>query len=200
MDKAKWQIAGIDYGSKMAGTTVIASLKDQRIQISSSKKKQDADAFILQWAQGFSPQYVFLDAPLSLPGVYTGLPGCEDYFYRQADTEVKAMSPMFLGGLTARAMRLKAQLTADHIQVQEVYPAQMAKILKIKDQGYKKQKQQLQPLFQYLSPYLDDFRWQPEAVVSWHHFDALLALVSGIRFMEGKHETYGRETEGVIIV
>jgi predicted nuclease with RNAse H fold len=200
MGKEKWQIAGIDYGSKMAGTTVIASLKNLHIQISSSEKKKDADAFILQWAQSFSPQYVFLDAPLSLPGVYTNLPGCEDYFYRQADKQLKAMSPMFLGGLTARAMKLRSQLVSGQVQVREVYPSQMAKVLTLKDQGYKKQKERIQPLLKHLAPFLEDFHWQPEMVTSWHHFDALLALVSGLRFMEQEHETYGMEGEGVIVI
>lgn len=200
MQKHQWNIAGIDYGSKMAGTTVIASLKDGKIELSSSEKKKDADIFILEWTKKLAPQQIFIDAPLSLPGVYTGLPNCENHFYRQADKELSAMSPMFLGGLTARAMKLKKQLEARKIRVLEIYPAHLAKLLSLKEHGYKKQLNQIPAVLEKLAPQLEAFRWDTESVISWHHLDALLALLSGIRYSEKKHESYGNEEEGTIII
>ncbi len=200
MKKNNWIIAGIDYGSKLAGSTVIAFLKDGKIQLSSSEKKKDADAFILKWAQQSAPKQIFIDAPLSLPGVYTGLPYCEDYFYRQADKELKAMSPMFLGGLTARAMKLKRQLESGNIQVLEVYPGHLAKKFSLKDLGYKKQLIHLPAVLQKLAPQLEEFDWEAEPITSWHHLDAMLALLCGIRYSENKHESYGNKEEGCIHV
>lgn len=200
MQQDNWHIAGIDYGSKLAGTTVIAHLQDSRIEFIKSEKKKDADALLLQWTKKKIPTHIFLDAPLSLPGVYLQLPECTDYFYRRADKDLRAMSPMFLGGLTARAMKLKAQLEALGIEILEVYPAQMANGLSLKNKGYKKQVSLLPEMVEYLAPPLEGFKWQPDDVVSWHHFDALLALISGIRFMQNHHDAFGDETEGLIIV
>ena len=105
-------IFGVDYGSKMAGTTVVAVARERQIDLLQSGRKQDADAWLLETAVAQQPDHIFLDAPLSLPGVYRHLPGRSDYFYREADRELQAMSPMFLGGLTARAMQLHERLRA----------------------------------------------------------------------------------------
>ena len=40
---------GIDYGSKLAGTTVICYKKEGRLQLLQSEKKSDADAFVSQF-------------------------------------------------------------------------------------------------------------------------------------------------------
>ena len=103
---------GIDYGSKMAGTTVIAYLKSGKLHFAQSQKKKDADLFVENWVAQHQPRAIFLDAPLSLPGVYTEPEAYDDYFYRAGDRLLRAMSPMFLGGLTARAMRLSRRLKA----------------------------------------------------------------------------------------
>lgn len=200
MQKEKWNIVGIDYGSKLAGTTVIAGLTEGKIQLDSSEKKKDADAFILEWVEKSKPQFIFIDAPLSLPGVYTQLPNCQNYFYRKGDSELGAMSPMFLGGLTARAMKLKKQLEAENIKVLEVYPGQMAKKLFLKEIGYKKQLNYLPAVLEKLLPLLEEFDWEAQSVNSWHHLDALLALLSGIRYMKNIHNVFGDKEEGVIIV
>ena len=103
-------IIGVDYGSKLAGTTVIAYNMGDGIRLERSKKNQDADQMIIDFVAEYNPQVIGIDAPLSLPGVYTGLVGFEDYHYRACDKALKAMSPMFLGGLTARAMNSGHQL------------------------------------------------------------------------------------------
>lgn len=192
-------IAGIDYGSKMAGTTVIAKWDGTSVQLFQSEKKKDADQFVKTTIATQQIETVFLDAPLSLPGVYKGLEGCEDYFYRKGDKELKAMSPMFLGGLTARAMKLCQELEHRNIQVMEVYPGHLARSLNLKDWDYKKQKAALPtflPHFQTLLPY--DIA--ALTIDNWHQVDALLALFSGLRFLAGKHEQFGLTAEGVILV
>ena len=115
-------LVGIDYGSKLAGTTVLAYTEGEEIKILQSQKKQDADQFILNFLKISSPELVGIDAPLSLPGAFRALNN--EFFYREADKELNAMSPMFLGGLTARAMKLSASIP---IRMVEVYLGALAR-------------------------------------------------------------------------
>ncbi len=193
-------IAGIDYGSKLAGTTVIAILQaDQSVQLFQSEKKKDADAFVLYQCQQHKLQQIFLDAPLSLPGVYIDPQNYEDYFYRKGDKLLKAMSPMFLGGLTARAMKLKAQFMQQGIEVREVYPGYLAQLLDLKPLQYKKEKTAIPNVLVQLLETIP-FHLDIATVQNWHQVDAILALCSGWRYLNGKHELYGDEKEGVIMV
>lgn len=191
---------GIDYGSKLAGTTVIAHYQSatEPPVLLQSEKKRDADKFILEFVTTQKPNYIFLDAPLSLPGVYTKLPNCTSYFYRAGDAELRAMSPMFLGGLTARAMQLKANLTPLGAQVLEIYPSQLATVLGLKELPYKKQVKHLAPVLEKLATHCPFIL--PTTVNNWHQIDALLALLSGYRYLNGEHLVYGNAAEGEIIV
>lgn len=191
--------AGIDYGSKMAGTTVIAYPVNGSIQFTASQKKKSADQFILSWVAECRPKQIFIDAPLSLPGVYRKMEGYEDYFYRQADRSLNAMSPMFLGGLTARAMQLAKQLEACTCKVHEVYPGHLAKILELSRFQYKKDRAQIPVITALLLKHLP-FHCAATTLPDWHHVDALLALLSAYRFQQGNHNTFGNKPEGIIIV
>lgn len=192
------QIAGIDYGSKMAGTTVIATQLEGKIHFFHSERKKDADRFIQVWAAKHRPNKIFIDAPLSLPAVYISPDRGESYFFRKADRALNAMSPMFLGGLTARAMQLRARLREDAIEMFEVYPRRLAKTFCLEESGYKKKKTRLLPCLDKLHPNLPYPLAAPPA--TWHHFDALLAFISGWRYQNNLHQSFGDPTEGVIIV
>jgi predicted nuclease with RNAse H fold len=196
--KENSRIWGIDYGSKLAGTTVIGQLENNTVQLFASQKKKDADKFILQKIEEYQPTSIFIDAPLSLPNVYLNTTGYDDYFYRKSDKIVKGMSPMFLGGLTARAMKMKAILEKKNIVVFETYPALHARHFGLKAMNYKKQKEYLSPIIDYLAKKLP-FQFNKIDIVSWHHVDALLATYSAYRFQQGTHETIGDDDEGVII-
>lgn len=188
-------IAGIDYGSKMAGTTVIAFEQNGLVKLISSKKNQDADQMILNFVAEHQPDLIGLDAPLSLPGVYTGLAGCSDYFYRACDKALKAMSPMFLGGLTARAMKLRSAIlsTTEFI---EVYPGMAAKGLELKQFFYKKKEAQYGVMLNRLLPELE-FK-TPIEINTSHEFDALLALYITKKYRNGSANEAGDAIEGVI--
>lgn len=206
------RVWGIDYGSKLAGTTSIASaliLEPSRrekthlvklgVTLHSTKKKQDADLFILDMALGQHPELIFLDAPLSLPGAYFGKGS--DFFYRSVDRVLGAMSPMFLGGLTARAMKLKRdlELALPEIKIHETYPKLRARDLTLKDNGYKKEKEHLDFCLSRLKVEFPE--WELERhPTTWHEFDALLALSSAIRFVRGNSIAYGEIGEAQIIV
>lgn len=191
-------LVGIDYGSKLAGTTVLAYSHDrQEVRFVASRKGEDADVFLLRMLLDLKPAQIFIDAPLSLPGIYKGLPDYNDFFYRQADRTLKAMSPMFLGGLTARAMQLSARLAQEGMDCFEAYPAALARHYGFQSRGYKKVKEAFFSLKEHL---IEIYHLQlPSGLpYSWHYFDALLTLVTGIRFDRQIVMVEGAEEEGLI--
>ena len=191
---------GIDYGSKLAGTTVCAHYQlDGAVQFYQSARKSDADLFLETLLLQLKAEHIFLDAPLSLPGVYTDPANYTDYFYRRGDRELKAMSPMFLGGLTARAMRLAAVWRDQERRVYEVYPGAAARRLGLKELNYKKTQGAIPDVAFKLERELP-LAFDPRDLRSWHHVDALLALYSGWRFLREEHEFFGDAAEGGIVV
>lgn len=192
-------VVGIDYGSKLAGTTVIAYYGNSMVRFKGSKHQEDADRFILDHLQLLKPEHVFLDAPLSLPGRYYDQHNYSDYFYREADKALGAMSPMFIGGLTARAIKLKDHLESLGMRVFETYPSHQSEVLGLPKDMYKRNEKHIFQLSQLVA---DNMKVEVchDQVVSWHHFDALLAYVSGLRYLRNNHLTIGDEREGLIVV
>lgn len=187
-------IWGVDYGAKTAGTTVIARIKlDGIIHFEQSTKKADADAFLRDAVLEHQPEYIFLDAPLSLPvacrSTYPAEEG--DFHYRSCDRELQAMSPMFLGGLTARAMKFAQFCVAHGIPVFETYPAGLARQMEWENRPFAKVEEWLRVQFGLTAPR------EPE---NPHQFDALLALVSALRYFSGTALRIGDEKEGVVIL
>ncbi len=190
-EKQMKNIIGIDYGSKLAGTTVICYVVNNSLKLLQSEKKKDADQFIKSFCSEHLPDCIYLDAPLSLPLVYSQASKADNYFYRQADIETQAMSPMFLGGLTARAIKLKSQLKplcfeaypkmlVSMLKLEEYYKSDISKFLKSLDQHYK--------------------ICFPKNITNWHQVDAILAFIIGLRHQQGVAKTYGSTDEGVIFV
>jgi predicted nuclease with RNAse H fold len=194
----QYMIAGIDFGSRYSGNTVVAVLDDAEQPIFlCSRRKQDADSFLMNILERHAEGLIAIDAPLTLPGVYRNLRGCSDYFYRQCDRELRAMSPMFLGGLTARAMRLKANLDSNTISIFEAYPAAAARQLHLGEYGYKTERKALDACVGQLALH-SSFEIDRAAVPTWHHFDALLALWVEIRIRSGTAMQAGDPDEGLI--
>lgn len=192
----KQTLIGIDFGAKLAGTTVIAILEHEKLHFLKSEKDKDADAFILKTLSAYKETLIGLDAPLSLPGVYFNLSNCTDYFYRDSDKVLKAMSPMFLGGLTARAIKLKA--TSVGHTFYEVYPAALSKLYDLQGLDYKKEKSQIMLVAEKL---INEFSLNTNHVFNtWHEVDALLALCSVIRIYKSEANSFGNKEEGVIWV
>jgi predicted nuclease with RNAse H fold len=194
-------IFGVDFGSKLSGTTVVALFERGKIFFLPVDEDVDADDFILKAAAHFKPEIIFLDAPLSLPGKYCGLPGFDNYHFRRADLELRAMSPMFLGGLTARAMALKDTLRKSDIRVYETYPKVMAERFGLRDLGYKNGRS---ALIQCRSRMMDVISptWMIDCqdITTWHHLDALLALLSALNLETANAHIYGDEREGLIYI
>ncbi|MEL7004830.1 MAG: hypothetical protein AAFN93_19140, partial [Bacteroidota bacterium] len=159
-----------------------------------SAKKADADAMILEFCKMNKPSSVFLDAPLSLPGVYTNSGRYKDYFYRKCDKELKAMSPMFIGGLTARAIKLKDTLEEAGTKVIEAYPAGIVKELGLQEH-YKKD---IPKFLSSLQPKLNGYLTPSSS--SWHQVDSFLAWLVGLRYQSGTNIIYGEPEEGQIFI
>ena len=192
---------GIDYGRKYSGNTVIAFKQKNQTGFVESDKNHDADNLIIRLAKELKPEYIFLDAPISIPKVYYNPSDKEqDYFYRKCDRELQAMSPMFLGGLTARAIRLRHNLEEEGFIVKEVYPAALANLIKLKEHGYKENNVNIVRCMDVIINLFNLHHLTIEELPTWHHFDALLAMISGWRYLEGKALRYGNPGEGVIHV
>ncbi len=185
-------LVGIDYGSKLAGTTVICSLsRDGKLTFRSSRKNEDADQMIINFIQEHSVNRVFIDAPLSLPAIYRNETVNPDYFYRKCDRALKAMSPLFLGGLTARAMQLKYQVNKNQrVLFRETYPKALKHLLEL----YSIDDPKLNSITEEFGLGLE-----PGSVLNLHHLDALMAFLSGYRFLAGQSNSCGEELEGIII-
>ena len=183
---------GIDYGSNLAGTTAVCYHQNGFLNIICSRKKQNADQFIYSFVMDSHYDKIFLDAPLSLPLAYFNQG--DDFFYRQCDRELKAMSPMFLGGLTARAMALRQKL--QEVQFYETYPKQLVRLLPSEIQ--RSYKVGLEEFLLGIGKLLG-FRIKTE-VESWHMIDSILAWWSGYRHAQGKHMYFGSPEEGIVCI
>jgi len=191
-------IAGIDYGAQLAGTTAICFGSHERdLEIIKSAKKQSADAMILDFFANNEFSFLGIDAPLSVP---PGIKGIGDQFlFRLCDRQLSAMSPMFLGGLTARAMKLKYELSVNSIsEIIEVYPKALVKeVCNSEIQSIYKSKDHIENCMQKISA---QFNINLKSTVnSWHEVDAVLAWISAYRYSQGKHLSFGDES-GLIIV
>lgn len=190
-------LAGIDFGAKLAGTTAMTLLRDSKFQIHDCKKGDDADAWILEQVEILSIKTVFIDAPLSLPPAYFD-DTSNEFFYRKADAALGAMSPMFLGGLTARAMKMKRLLEAKHIAVFETYPAALVRELFPQTKFYKKDIQGFRKELMVKTKPLDLPALPP--CKTFHHVDSLLAWFSGYRHLTHQSISYGLKEEGLIFI
>lgn len=191
---------GIDYGSKLAGTTVICFEKNGQLHLLQSEKKKDADAFIKQQIAALKPDHIFIDAPLSLPAAYfhSEKSAEPNFFFRQCDKELRAMSPMFLGGLTARAIKLKHNYLNTNILFFETYPSFLVKTLFPDVLIYKKKKEEIVDFSKLLTPILPIKL--AENPTNWHQVDSILAWLSGHRFFIKKALEIGDAKEGIITV
>lgn len=179
---------GVDYGAKTAGTTALCARVDGRFVLEQSRKGSDADAWLRDRLDRMRPDSVYIDAPLSLPPALLGHEG--DHFFRRADRALGAMSPMFLGGLTARAIRLRDE--HPYIAFHETYPSALATALKMPGR-----KETLVDRFHVLEQVAGLDLPTP---TSAHQLDAILAWLSGRRHRNGGASVYGSEDEGQVVV
>ncbi|MBL8000445.1 MAG: hypothetical protein JNL05_00670 [Flavobacteriales bacterium] len=184
---------GIDFGARSAGNTAVCVREGELFRFHRSEKGADGDAWLEELIDRLRPSAIYIDAPLSLPAVYQGRGS--DHFFRAADREAGGMSPMFLGGLTARAMALAARWRNAGIEVHEAYPSALIRHawegLRIRPGAPIKPSQLRIMAGMVLMP--------PPSPADRHEADAWLCWVIGHRHRTGKALKYGAPDEGLIL-
>jgi predicted nuclease with RNAse H fold len=188
---------GIDYGKKLSGNTVICEKRDHSVQFFRALRDRDADRFILELAGQNPPKHIFIDAPLTLPGAYYDNNRYGSFFFRQCDQELSAMSPMFLGALTARAIRLKSLLSKMNLHMKEAYPKALARHLKLPQHGYRRGRENIGVCADVIME-SSKLMVAKADLLTWHHVDALLALVTAVRYEQKLSYTFGDPDEGLV--
>ena len=162
---------GIDFGARKSGNTAICFLDNDQLYIFQTEKSKDTDVLLKEWVHQLAPDTIFIDAPLSLPAAYFGQG--TDFMYRQCDRVLGAMSPMFLGGLTARAIQFSHWLINKKIASHEVYPAALVKY-GLSDLGSTYTKN-LDTAILHLTLHIP-YSLEREPT-NWHQFDAVLQRI-----------------------
>lgn len=184
---------GIDFGARHSGNTVFCRRERGLFVFERVAKGEDNDVWLERRVLELAPCAVYIDAPLSLPGAYFGRGS--DHFYREADRLAGGMSPMFLGGLTARAIRLAEHWRSAGIAVHEAYPAAFIRrsweFLSIPaGKAIPRHTLRLMAGMCLLPPPDPKDR---------HEADAWLCWVIGHRHQHGEAQALGRTDEGVIL-
>jgi len=189
------RLAGIDFGAKLAGTTAITWSTHDAIHTKLCPKGTDADRWLEEQIGAIDLAFVCIDAPLSLPGAYFGQGA--DYSYREADRQLQAMSPMFLGGLTARAIQFAARASTQKLNVLEVYPAALIRhIPDLQTSYHKKNRDSIQSFLPQLQKFIP-FEMYAKPT-TYHEIDSMLCWLSGYRHFQGQAIPYGNPKEGII--
>ncbi|MBI1192626.1 MAG: DUF429 domain-containing protein [Bacteroidetes bacterium] len=189
-------ILGIDFGARLSGKTVMAWMGRDGFHLDRAAIGQDADHFLEETIAWLNPAHIYVDAPLSLPENYRVLDAAGDWFYRRADRQLEAMSPMFLGGLTARAIRLATRWRENGLQVRETWPRGLVRELQL--EGYRHKGDASIALFMKAMQTAGFPHALPNPA-DWHEVDALLAWWSGWRDLNGLAAVHGDPVEGQIV-
>lgn len=193
MMRINW--GGVDFGAKLAGTTAITYILDDQIKISQTTKGQDADKWLVKIIKENNLDYIFIDAPLSLPAAFFGKGN--DFNYRKADRLINAMSPMFLGGLTARAIKLKTELANYGVNFIEVYPGGFVRNQSNLKMFYNKK--DLTSLSKMTDELFSNIRHNySEKPTTYHQLDSLISWYIGERYLNGSAQSLGDAEEGLI--
>ncbi len=190
---------GIDLGGKSNGNTAACYNENSTLYFVQFGTSKNYHQSLVELINQYPIQTVFIDAPLSLPGVYSGLKGFTDFHKRQCDVRLKAMSPMFLGGFTANAMAFNHQLKTQGVNTVEVYPKALVEALQLKGYSKKLTKKELPALTSQIMAYLTNYTLKA-IPASLHELDALLTWCSGYRYHTQLHKVYGHPKEGRIVV
>lgn len=186
-------ILGIDYGGRTKGTVALAWLEKTSIILYQCTTREDANAYIAKFISDYKIQLIAIDAPLSLPIVYTNKKLGNDYHFRKADRETKAMSPLFLGGFTANAMSFRAE--HEGTKFIETFPSHLLRTI-----GIKKPKEDYNAVIRIVLEKLNfKFNFKNRIETS-HQFDAICCLLSGIRYTKGIALSFGEANEGQIFI
>lgn len=184
---------GLDFGANRSGNTALAISDGRQIDFYQSRPKESADDWLEEMLVLFPPKIIAVDAPLSLPAGWCG--GDGDLFYRGCDKELQAMSPLFLGGLTARAVKMARKLRELGINVIECYPKGFVNHL-LKG-VYPEVGDDFGNLMYHLPPEHQTVTINNQPV-NEHQLDALICLIIAFRYAEKATMKFGKYEEGII--
>ncbi|MEL7432249.1 MAG: hypothetical protein AAGI90_06995 [Chlamydiota bacterium] len=184
--------AGVDYGAKFRASTAITFLKKKTITTVLSPKKTDVDLWLEDFLQKEGIHVVFMDAPLSLPKIYFDpLDQESSHHFRQVDRELGAMSPLFLGGLTARAMAFKQKIEKRGATVLETYPSAILR-KRFSEKTLDEALLLIASEVEFAFPSIDG--------MNPHEKDSILAWYAGYRYHKKESMIFGRKEEGQIFL
>lgn len=194
-----YKFIGLQLGPQRTTPLTIAFEQEGQLLTGSSKAGEDVEKFLLKYLLGGPVKQVFVGAPLSLPAAYFQPKLYNDYLYRACDRELNSDSPMVLGGLTARAIRLKAILEAQGIKTYETNTSHQLKRMALSIAPQAELDVHKTALLARVQEETG-LSIPPERIERWDQAHALLAFVAGYRYQQGKSEVFGLEKEGFIIV
>ena len=179
------KLIGIDLGGRTTAKTSISLLAIAEKEVVLFSKEYisnicgKSDSSFIKFVNDLDPDVIGIDAPLSLPDFTS-----ENYLYRKCDKELKALSPMTLGEITARAIYLKNNFTSSYIF--EVYPKTLLELHKINHKGYKRNSRLQKQIFDFLSEFYD-LKF-PHFDLNEDDLDSILAVLILFHYKNGKFE------------
>ncbi|RLF15011.1 MAG: DUF429 domain-containing protein [Thermoprotei archaeon] len=188
-------VLGVDLAGSERRPTGLCLLRGLKVELGIAW----TDREIVEAAVKGAADLIAIDAPLSLPRGRRSLEEHSPHHLRECDRELLKRRikffPVTLGPmrkLTARGMRLKAELESLGFKVIEVYPGGAQDVLGIPRKSEGKDK-----LYEGLAK-LGLEGLKPDA--SDHELDAVTAAIVGALYLLGLHEDYGDPKEGIIVM
>lgn len=189
------KLLGIDLGGRTTGKTSLALLdfkSGKMIHFSReliSKECGKSDELLIKFIEELKPEFIGIDAPLSLPDFKSG-----NYLYRSYDKKLKALSPMTLGEITARAIHLKESLSCRNVC--EVYPKTILELYDLNHKGYKRNIDKQNKIWNFIRDKYDlNF---PEIELNEDNLDSILALLIVFHYKIGKFKNVNDEVPFII--
>lgn len=189
------KLIGIDLGGRTTAKTSISLLDIAEKEVVLFSKEYisnicgKSDSSFIKFVNDLDPDVIGIDAPLSLPDFTS-----ENYLYRKCDKELKALSPMTLGEITARAIYLKNNFTSSYIF--EVYPKTLLELHKINHKGYKRNSRLQKQIFDFLSEFYD-LKF-PHFDLNEDDLDSILAVLILFHYKNDKFEVVNEEPPFII--
>ena len=121
------------------------------------------------------------------------------YEYTALDRSGKSINGIIDADSAVSARQKLRGSGAFPVEVKETYPRKLVDILHLPDAQYKHSKQNLWPFTEQLQT-ISGVQFSAAQISSWHHVDAFLAFLSGLRYLGKNDHKYGIPEEGVVIV
>jgi len=186
--KTQNRVVGIDLAALPRNPTGWALLEDSKLSVQQFLRDKE----ILEETIRHAPNFVAIDAPLSLPKN-------KHAYMREADIEMHrkgytVLPPRFrsMEKLTFRASKITLELQRKLISVIEVHPLSSRKTLRIP----KKEWKTIHEIFAKMGLIGD---WQKRVLTS-HEIDATTAVLTGYLHLKRKTELIGDPEEGIIVM